>query len=85
MALDKDRLGNAIVDRIKTLIGEPLEAGSEAELRVFWKAISDEIITEFIDNAEILIDTFTAVAPGVTPGVGNSANITGTATGVIEE
>lgn len=84
MALDKDRLGNAIVDSLEAVFPEAVTAASDATLRQMWKIVADEIIKEFLAYAEIEIQSFTAVAPGVSTGAGTSANITGTAEGIIQ-
>lgn len=57
MALDKDRLGNAIADKILTFAGIPPGAGDEAQLRAMWKAIAEEIIDEIKQHADIVLLT----------------------------
>ena len=77
MAMDKDRLGAAIVARIQALNTDTTGAQA-AQLEVFWKAIADEVISEIIDNME-----FTTTVPvigvqtGATtiPAVGTNASI----------
>lgn len=53
MPLDKDRLGNAIADRILTFAGIPPNGTDETQLRNLWKAIADEIVKEIMNNATI--------------------------------
>ncbi len=53
MALDKDRLGNDIADFVLSVTGVAPGSADETKLRDLWKGISDKIITEFIDNAEL--------------------------------
>jgi len=73
MALDKDRLGNAMADAVLTLSGLTPIGGDETKLRDLMKVLADEIIKEFIANAVITTTTSTPGAQaGVTtlPGVG---------------
>lgn len=56
MSLNKDRLGNAIVDRILAESGLSPIAGDDAKTRALWIAIADEIIKELIANAVIKSD-----------------------------
>jgi len=52
MAMDKDRLGDAIVTRLQSLNGNI--GGSDVTfLQPYWRAIADEIIKEIIANMEI--------------------------------
>lgn len=67
MALDKDRLGNAMADRVLTFTGGTPEAADETALRDLMKALAEEIITEFIDNAVVDVTT-TGVTGTGTPG-----------------
>lgn len=78
MALDKDRLGNAIADRVIATMATPPGAGDEASLRTLMKAIADEVIKEFKNNA--LVNVNVASVSAVTPGVGVSGPGTGTGT-----
>lgn len=80
MALDADRLGDAIVDRLKLLnpkIGAALFGGSAAEtdLRTTWKAISDEIVSEFKDNAEVAT-TVTGTLPNGVENASGTGDLT---------
>jgi hypothetical protein len=53
MALDKDRLGNAIADRILTFAGYALAGADDARLRELCKAIADEVIKEVKNHADL--------------------------------
>jgi len=53
MAMDKDVLGDAIVDRILTFSGNTLIPADDAKAREVWAAISDEIIKHIIAFAEV--------------------------------
>lgn len=55
MPLDKDRLGNAIVDRILTFAGIAPTGTDETTYRNMWKAIADEIVKEFAVNADLVL------------------------------
>lgn len=56
MALDKDRLGNALADAVLALTPSAPIAGDETKLRVLMKALAAEIIIEFKGFAEIESD-----------------------------
>lgn len=71
MAMDKDRLGNAIVDALKALNGD-ISGANEATLRDAWKAIADEIIIE-MSNAAVAPGSFSA---GPDPVLGTGGGIT---------
>jgi len=79
MAMDKDRLGDAIVDTILAINPIAPSASEETTLRTFWKAIASEIIDEIKDNMDI---TTTVSIPnaqsGATtlPGTGVDSTIT---------
>lgn len=65
MALDKDRLGNALADRIITIMGASAPiAADETALRTLMKALADEIVKEIVTNAQ---------ATGTTAVVGGSS------------
>lgn len=55
MALDKDRLGNAIVDKLEALFGEAVTAASDATLRQMWKAVAEAIIEEIDVHLDIVL------------------------------
>jgi hypothetical protein len=57
MALDKDRLGDAIADRVLSFAGIAPGAPDEAQLRQLWKAIAEEIIDEIKLHADIVLGT----------------------------
>lgn len=93
MPLDKDRLGDAIVDRILTFAGIAPGAGDEAQVRALWKAIADEICKEIKTNADIALlsgdipvdpGTFQEQLPFVGPIIGVGVNQAVTLTGRIE-
>ena len=82
MALDKDRLGDAIFDRIKLDFSQTLEAADEVQARNLFKAIADEVIKEIVAHLEVTTEVETTV-----PGTGLVAGITpvtGSATGTGE-
>jgi len=52
MAMNKDQLGQEIVDAIKSVTG-----GSEtAQVLQIWQAISEAIIQHLITNAEVTVE-----------------------------
>lgn len=63
--MDKDRLGNAIADRIITFSGNALSGADETQLRNLWKAIAEEIVNEIDTFAQL--DLLAADIP-VDPG-----------------
>lgn len=68
MSLDKDRLGNALADRIITIMGASAPiAADETALRDLMKALSDEIIKEFETNG--VVNT-TVTTPDTINGTG---------------
>lgn len=85
--LDWIEMGDAIWNRIKgeQTYSPGILPAYDTYGRNIWRVISDEIIKHFILRAEIRITSFTATAPGVTPGPGVSGNITGIADGIILE
>lgn len=63
MSLNKDRLGNALADRIITIMGVNAPgAADEATFRTTMTALADEIIKEFIANA-VVATTVTGTLP----------------------
>jgi hypothetical protein len=56
MALDKDRLGDAFVTTVLDCLGGSPVSADITKLRTLMRALADDIITEFIDNAEIESD-----------------------------
>ena len=66
MALDKDRLGNAIVTALKLLNSE-IGGANEAELTIVWKTIANEIILELKNNG--VVNT-TVTTPDTINGTG---------------
>lgn len=77
MSLSKDRLGNALADRVITIMGGSAPgAADETELRTLMKALADEIIKEFIANAVIESDGATAVhASGAAANIEDLAGV----------
>ena len=73
MSLDKDRLGNAIADRLIARLPSPPNSADETEFRQAMKEFADEIIKEFVNNAVVNVDNVT----GVTTGTGVSGPGTG--------
>lgn len=72
MALNKDRLGDAIVDRILTFSGVVPIPADETQMRNLWKAISEEIIDEIKNFADINLATSDIpVLPGTFQAGGN--------------
>jgi hypothetical protein len=88
MAMDKDVLGQAIADRILTMVpfGVVVPDDTKASMREFWTAIADEIISHITANGEISVTT---TATGVildatqTPIPDESCVTSGTGTGTI--
>lgn len=64
MAMDKDRLGTNIVEKLKTL-NAGIDGASESFLLTYWKAISDEIIKEIKENMNV---TTTVTVPNIQTG-----------------
>lgn len=64
MAMDKDVLGQAIRDRILTMVpfGIIVPNDIKASMAEFWTAIADEIIKHIQENAEVKI-TVTTTGP----------------------
>lgn len=56
MAMDKNRLGDAIVDRILSFAGIAPSGTDETLYRQMWRAIADEIIKEIDVNADIVLN-----------------------------
>ena len=58
MAMNKDVLGQAIVDRILTMVpfGIIVPDDTKDSMRTFWTAIADEIINHIAQNAEIDVE-----------------------------
>lgn len=68
MALDKDRLGDAMADAVLAQPGVISPgAADETKLRDLMKALANEIIEEFKANAEVSVST-TGVTGTGTPG-----------------
>lgn len=88
MAMDKDRLGDAILSRIISLTGAGEFAnypGAETILRQYWRAIAEEIISEIDAHADIVLSSGDIISD--TDAVphyfdGNSLQVTGTADGI---
>lgn len=83
MALDKDRLGDAIAAAVQAqgiTAGTPISTG---QLQTMWRAIAKEIIDEFTGHAVVTSTVAVASVTGVTPGAGASGPGTGSATGNI--
>lgn len=53
MALSNTRLGNAMADTILACLPSSPVSADETKLRTLMIDLADDIITEFIDNAEI--------------------------------
>ena len=74
MAMNNVRLAGNIITALKAL-NPDLDTANEAVLRPYWEAISQEIITEIIDNIQI---TTTVQVPNIQTGtstaVGNGQN-----------
>ena len=64
MAMNKVILGDNIVAALK-VINPTITGAGEAELKIFWQAIADEIIKHLI--AQMQVSTTTTLV-GVTPG-----------------
>jgi hypothetical protein len=80
MALDKDRLADAIVDGIATEFGFVWTAPQRTNARRVWKVVATAIIDELDVNATIrlLAADITVPAAGLTAPVGGGP-VTGTA------
>ncbi len=82
MALDKDRLGDAIANAI--IAAEPgFSAEEETDLKDKWKIIAKEIVDEIINNAVVSTNVAVASVSAVTPGAGVSGPGAGTGAGTI--
>jgi len=55
MAMDKDALGTAIANRVKTLRPAQGTAITDGDLESVWQAVSDEIIKHLIANLDIVL------------------------------
>jgi len=75
MAMNKDRLGNAMADAVLTCLPSAPVGGDETKLRALMILLADEIIKEIIGFAEV--ETVTAT-PNAQPG---SSTLPGTGTG----
>lgn len=66
MAMDKAVLGQAIADRILTMVpfGIIVPNDTKASMREFWTMIADEIIKHITENAEIEMDVTSAAYSG---------------------
>jgi len=88
MAMDKEVLGQAIADRILTMVpfGIVVPNDTKASMREFWTMIADEIITHITANGVISVTT---TASGVildatgTPIPDQSCSTSGTGSGTI--
>ena len=80
MALDKDRLADAIVDGIAAEFGFVWTAPQRVNARRVWKVVATEIINEFDTYADIklLAGDISVPATGLNAPVGGGA-VTGTA------
>lgn len=67
MALDKDRLGNALANVVISTMSQPPQAGDEDDLRDLMKLLAQEIIDEFVNNAVVNVTT-TGITGTGTPG-----------------
>lgn len=77
MAMDNERLGDAMVDTVLACISESPVAADVTKLRTLMRALAQDIITEILDNAEI---TTTTSTPGAQSG---SSTLPGTGTGEV--
>lgn len=59
MAMDKAVLGQAIADRILTMVpfGIVVPNDTKAIMREFWTAIAEEIITHITENGVVTVQT----------------------------
>ena len=80
MALDKDRLGDAIVDALK-IFNTEIGGANETLLRTAWKVIAKEIIDEFTGNAVVTTAVAVASVSGVVAGGASSGPGAGTGVG----
>ncbi len=84
MSLDKERLGNGMADAVIAIMGADAPGSAdEAQFRILMKALADEIIKEFVNNAVVNTALTVASVTLVTPGVGVSGPGTGTGTGTV--
>lgn len=65
MALDKDRLGTDIVDKIAAFYPGGMTPTQKAQIEPYWQAIADAIIEEIKANMSI---TTTVSIPGAQAG-----------------
>lgn len=77
MALDKDRLGDAMADRVISFLTVTPGGADETALRNLMKGLAQEIIDEFTNNAVV---TTTTSTPGAQAGV---STLPGTGTGTV--
>lgn len=63
MALDADRLGNALADRVLTFMPDSPIAEDETALRNLMKALADEIVSEFVSFGIVSSSGATGVGP----------------------
>ncbi len=81
MALDKDRLADAIVDGIATEFGFVWTAPQRTNARRVWKVVATAIIDEFDVNAviKLLAGDISVPAAGLTIVGGGGGTVGGTA------
>lgn len=89
MAMDKDVLGQAIADRILTMVpfGIVVPNDTKASMREFWTMIADEIIKHITENGAISVTTTatgTILDATGTPIPDQTCQTTGTGSGTIE-
>lgn len=77
MAMDKDRLGNAMADAVLTCVPSSPVGADETKLRALMILLADEIIKEIIGNAVV---TTTTLTPGAQAG---PTTLPGTGTGTV--
>ena len=76
MALDADRLANAIVDALDSAgkFDSSLDkAEAKAESLDTFKLVAEEIVSEFVDNAELDGVADTGISVTVDPSTGNGS------------
>ena len=78
MALNFDRLADAIVDGIEAEFGFTWTAPQRANARKVWKVVAQQIIAEIDTNAEIQIQT-NDLSIGTSPSISyvNPTTLTG--------
>lgn len=85
MAMDKDRLGDAIRAAVDAVtLAETGETPASSQFRIdMFRAMAEAIIGEITGYAEVATNVAVASVTGVTTGTGTSGTGTGSGTGTI--